>query len=81
MKKKLPCSTSCRDITAIPDTKYVILPDGKTVARLLKSREVSGKTYYNLVIDGEVKSVSVERLADLAAGIKPSSDDATPPAV
>jgi len=70
MTKKLPCTHACRDIVAIPGTKYIILPD-QTVARLLKPTLASGKTYYNLMMNDKLQSISVEKLVEQ---FKPSAE-------
>ena len=61
MKKKLPCSQPCRDVSTVLDTAYVVLPDAR-VARLLKPTLQNGKLHYNVFIDGEYTRLTVEAL-------------------
>jgi hypothetical protein len=69
MKKDIPCDQPCRDISRIPGTRYVILPDN-TVARLLTPRTISGTTYFNLFINKEYTTVAVSKLRDLLTPTK-----------
>jgi len=75
MQKKITKPTSTKDITPIVGTRYVILPDN-TVARLLKSRIVHGTTRFNLIIDGEFKTIATEELREWNSN-RIKSDDAT----
>jgi hypothetical protein len=61
MKKKLPCSQPCRDVSNVLDTAYVVLPDDR-VARLLKPTLQNGKNCYNIFIDGEYTRLTVDAL-------------------
>ena len=63
MNKKQPKQIPTKDIVPVVGTKYVILPDN-TVARLLKSRIVHGTTRFNLIIDGDFKTISAENLRE-----------------
>jgi hypothetical protein len=58
MKKEIP-QTNASEIKRIPDSQYILLPNG-IVARLLKPTTKSDKKLYFLRIKGELKQISVD---------------------
>ena len=51
------------EIKQIENSNYIILPDNR-VARLLKPMTQNGTVFYNLIINGEYKRWSVEKIQD-----------------
>lgn len=49
------------DYYKFQDSQYIVLSDG-TAARILKQTLINDKPYYNFIIDGKIKRVSVEKL-------------------
>ena len=60
MKKE---TQNVKEIKTIDGTNYIILPDSR-VARLLKPMTQNGTVFYNLIINGEYKRVSVDKLSE-----------------
>jgi hypothetical protein len=46
------------------ETKYFIQQDG-TVLRVLKPTQIKGQVYFNLIIDGKMKRINKEKLAQM----------------
>jgi hypothetical protein len=50
------------DITNIPDTNYIVLPDNR-VARLLKPTVIGDKRFYNFTIKGKYVRLRDDKVA------------------
>lgn len=52
------------------DSKYVILETGE-VARMLKPTFIHRQTYFNLILNGKMKRMNKQDLAEMFKGVKP----------
>ena len=57
MKKEIP-QTNASEVRYIPDSQYVLLPNG-TVARILTPTIKSDKKYYSLSLKKKVRQLSI----------------------